>query len=181
MVKKRTWALSALFAVLFIFSVALISVGANVRNQRVKVSFQLKQTMCTIHSPAQVFPVCNKNQFVAAWNDGALVEDVYAAKDTRELAEDRLNNYRVGQTYPCMCHTTNVNTTALCDLYQDASCYLNVKSTRAVLQTQMIYKYGSDAMISVGCLIFLSMVLVAGILMYKSRKANDFVIMVEEH
>jgi hypothetical protein len=178
MVKKRTWALSALFVVLFIFAVALISVGATVHNQRVHQHFQLRQTNCTIHSPAQVVPICN--QFVAAWNDGAIVEDVYAAKDTHELAQDMTGNYRVGRTYPCLCHTiTSHSNETLCSLYHASYCYLNLESTRAVLQTQMIYKYGSDAMISIGCLIFLSMVMIIAILLYKSRKANDFVIMME--
>jgi len=180
MVKKRTWTLSALFAILFIFAVALISVGATMRNQRVKTTFTLRETTCTIKSAA----VCkSNNQFVATWNDGAVVVDVYGARDTHELAQGMTNNYRAGKTYPCMCHThptTTRNATACSDLYQDSYCYLNMESTRAVLQTQMIYKYGSDAMISVGSLIFLSMVLVIAILLYRSRKASDFVIPLEE-
>ncbi len=176
MVKKRTWALSTLFCILFIFSIALITVGANVHNQRVRGSFQLFQTECTLQNAC--VERCNETgKFVGVWNDG-IVEDVFASRADASMVGRALGVYSLNGTYPCMCHTGGMHHKSACDLYHNY-CYLNMESMQAVQMTQMIYKYGSDAMISVGCLIFLSMLLTVAILLYRGRKHDDFIVMNE--
>ena len=174
MVKKRTWALSLLFVILFIFSVSLIAVGATVHNQRIKgFAVGKEQQACT---PSSVKVVeYEKGQWLAVWNEH-MVEDVYATRDSKELAEANLNDYKLNQTYPCLC--SRILHEGVWDVYHGA-CYFNMNATRAVVQTQMIYKYGSDALISVGSLIFLSMVIIIGILLHRERKKNDFIIIEE--
>ena len=176
MVKKRTWALSALFCILFIFSIALITVGANVHNQCVRGSFRLFKTECTLQN-ARVERCNQTSKFVGVWNDG-IVEDVFASRADAEMAQRALGVYLTNGTYPCMCHTGGTHHKSACDLYHNY-CYLNMESMQAVQTTQMIYKYGSDAMISVGCLIFLSMLLTVAILLYRGRKHDDFIVMNE--
>lgn len=176
MVKKRTWALAVLFCILFVFSIALITVGANVRNQRVKGCFNLAKTECTLQT-ARVVQCNETGRFVSMWNDG-IVEDVFADREDLQVARNMLKTYQINETYPCICHMHETLPKTPCDLYHNY-CYLNEQSTRSVQTTQMIYKYGSDAMISVGCLIFLSMLLTASILLYRGRKNDDFIVLNE--
>lgn len=177
MVKKRTLALCALFVVLFIFAIALIAVGANVHQQLVP-HFNMQETQCTPTSVKIVH--CNAtNEWLTVWNDN-LIESVYARQATEALARAKMDNYALNQQYPCMCNAAeHVALDEDCNVWRGA-CYFNVESTRAVLWTRKIYKYGSDACLSVGSLIFLSMVLVAAIVLYRGRKANDFVVMTQE-
>lgn len=84
------------------------------------------------------------------------------------------NGYRLNNTYPCYCHQHLLEDIG-CNLWR-GSCYLNLEATQFVMETQMVYRYGSDAAISIGCLLFLA-ICIGGIVMVvrSKRKADQFV------
>jgi len=176
--KKRIIALILLFAILFIFSISLIAVGATVHNQLIR-HFNLNETTCTPTTRRLVG--CTNGNWIVVWNEN-MIEDVYATRPTKELAIANTNDYNVNQTYPCMCNlASSITTIGIdCDTWKGA-CYFNMNATRNIVQTQMVYKYGSDACLSVGSLIFLAMIIVLGVLIYKKRSnTGDHFVLVAE-
>lgn len=168
--KRRTCVLVLLYLVLFIFSVALTSVGGII-HQHLR-SFDLEQGTCRLLSHEMV--QCADGNWLSVYN-GRVIDSVFAKKPT-------LGNwgegYTLNQTLPCFCRPGKGSA---CDTYGPGVCYLNMNATRFIAQTQFLYKYGSDALISIGTLIFFALLISAAVLIYKSRnQPDDFVIMTPE-
>lgn len=159
--KRRTWVLILLFFVLFILSIGLIAPGAILHQQL--VPFELTERTCFLESVDTTrcgFPV---------YNGGRVMDSVFS----HQL-------YPINASYGCLCNRESAEPLPGCRPWAPGICYLNLNATRYVQRVQSLYKYGSDALISIGCLIFLSLLITGPILIYKIRRGDnevEFIIM----
>lgn len=158
-----------LFLILFIFSVAMVSVGATIHHQKL-VPFQLRSENCSLVRTETI--QCPDHRWLQVWN-GNTVESVFARRDTMSTVGFELNH-----TYPCRCHTQLTDNVGLeCNVWKNV-CYLDIEATAFVSEAQFIYRYGSDTLISIGTLLFVA-ICVGGVMMViRSKRAADELVFV---
>jgi hypothetical protein len=131
--------------VVFTFSVALIVVGANVKQQGpLHPPMVLKECHLRYVSLSQ----CHQNgKWIPVFSD-VVVESEYAFRDSEIQASLAMNDYPVNRSYPCMCNAYTVTMDDVCNVW--SGCQLNVDLVKYVLGQDATRMYGADAAIAIG-------------------------------
>lgn len=165
MEKKKVLTLIGVYSILFIFSIALIAVGANQYvNYTHTLPIELIQNNCQLNR--QELIGCSDGTWVVVWN-GNIVEDVYSHKPTEDLAIRAMNNYAMNSTYPCLCNQVPKDIDLNCSLWN--SCYLNINVTKSNQWAGTLFKYGSDSSLAIGILMFITLLTTSMVMCIKKR------------
>lgn len=140
-------------SIILIFSISLIVVGSVHAGNPIS----LIQKNCTLETQELV----ESDGWLNVWNEN-IIENIYSSTTFIYFSD----KYKINNTYPC-----------LCDLKK---CYLDINVTRNIQRSEMIFKYGSDAMISIGSLMMIFLIVFAGCICKKKIQNNDYRFTLEE-
>lgn len=140
-------------SVLLIFSISLIVVGSTHAGNPVK----LVVSNCTLETQELI----QYQGWLNVWN-GNITENAYASTSFVYFSD----KYKLNTTYPCLCG--------------DTLCYLDVNLTRRLQLDEMVFKYASDAMISIGSLMMIFLIVFTGCICKKKIQNDDYRFTLEE-
>lgn len=140
-------------SIILIFSISLIVVGSTHAGNPVK----LVETNCTLETQELI----QYQGWLNVWN-GNITENAYASTSFVYFSD----KYKINTTYPCLC--------------EDTRCYLDVNLTRKLQLDEMVFKYASDAMISIGSLMMIFLIVFAGCICKKKIQNDDYRFTLEE-
>lgn len=169
MEKIKTIAIILFLTTLLIFSISLIVAGS----AHPGIPKHLEYQNCTIES--QELLSCLNGGWINTWNGGSIVENIFSVDNIQKFSD----KYDLNNTYKCLCNSI-IQPIELEKCDTSNLCYLDIQTMKYVQNSEMIFKYGSDAMISIGSLILVFLFVFAIVICHKNRRNNFVYILKEE-
>ncbi len=156
---KRCWkvGITLVFGAFFILSVALLAMGTRLRGDASKATSvaNFVPAACTLTS-VSVMKCPSTSQWTAVWlrqeTAGTAIQNPFAFRATRALAEADMNDYPLNVTMQCMCDPSIHDSFPFVNCESVNACLLDLSMVEYMKVAGTVYGYSGDALLANGAL-----------------------------